>query len=664
MSTYALLVGVNDYLNPRINPLQGCENDIDLVADTLKQRFGVPSDNIIKLKSGTKGSEASRQNIIDCFHEHLIDKAQQGDVAIFYFSGHGAQAKTHPDYLDIEQDGFDETLVCYDSRQADIPDLRDKDLRFLIAELARRCCHISVFLDCCHSGGGTRVIGHEKVRARLAPADTQSYPNTPYLHAQATTRSVESIDESVAELPASGKHVLLSGCRDYQLSEETMLGAENRRHGRFTHALCNVLNTIQYPISYHELRSRIHTSIHRKQKDQSPQLEAIGGADKRSVVFGGELLPLNLIAYYHDADSSWKLNAGTLHGYSKGDVVSLYEGQLVDGSESFVSGVIKTTTAHESLFNLTDGAPEAGQKYTATVSRQHLSKIGVQLVSNDLQLNIDLAVALEKEAGPQDLGRYLQIETEQPFYEIHHDDRGFYAVQPSVTPEPVFKAQDNLKGVLTQIAIMARWWEKLELQNPETKLPADAVDLVLMHGGTEYCSEDVCLRYTQGEAGEWIKPEFTLELRLKPDYPISKKLYCGVLFFDGSTGEVSSLSDTVLMTHKQGFREGQPNVVNVLKLQEGIPYKLKFLPELLEAKVNYIEDYIKLIISEKEFDASVLNQDGAELAVSRLGSFHASSTVLQNIIPNCEHRSLETSDSGNNGDWNAYNLMISLKLKG
>ncbi|WP_223210404.1 caspase family protein, partial [Microcystis aeruginosa] len=35
--------------------------------------------------------EATRENILQAFEEHLIQWAQPGDVVVFHFSGHGSQ---------------------------------------------------------------------------------------------------------------------------------------------------------------------------------------------------------------------------------------------------------------------------------------------------------------------------------------------------------------------------------------------------------------------------------------------------------------------------------------------------------------------------------------------------------------------------------------------
>ncbi len=56
--------------------------------------------------------EATRENILQAFEEHLIKWAQPGNVVVFYFSGHGSQV-FDPDQ--IFQDGQVSTIVPVDS---------------------------------------------------------------------------------------------------------------------------------------------------------------------------------------------------------------------------------------------------------------------------------------------------------------------------------------------------------------------------------------------------------------------------------------------------------------------------------------------------------------------------------------------------------------------
>lgn len=83
----ALLVGVNQYSQG--NNLRGCVTDIELQKELLTYRFGFSPDDIVTLTN----SEATRENILTAFEEHLIKQAKNNDVVIFHFSGYGRQIK-------------------------------------------------------------------------------------------------------------------------------------------------------------------------------------------------------------------------------------------------------------------------------------------------------------------------------------------------------------------------------------------------------------------------------------------------------------------------------------------------------------------------------------------------------------------------------------------
>jgi len=104
----ALLVGVNNYPDTRWITLEGAVNDVKLQQELLIHRFGFQSDQILLLTD----HEATRENILQAFEEHLIQWAQPGDVVVFHFSGHGSQV-FDPDQ--IFQDGQVSTIVPVDS---------------------------------------------------------------------------------------------------------------------------------------------------------------------------------------------------------------------------------------------------------------------------------------------------------------------------------------------------------------------------------------------------------------------------------------------------------------------------------------------------------------------------------------------------------------------
>lgn len=133
----ALLVGINEYrppaagrpLTPARNgqgrrdwtDLDGCINDAGAIRAMLIARFGFEPDNILVLTD----SQATRLAILDAFRRHLIESSLPGDVAFFYFAGHGSQIINTKS---PEPDKRDETIVPADSNRGE-KDIRDKELR-------------------------------------------------------------------------------------------------------------------------------------------------------------------------------------------------------------------------------------------------------------------------------------------------------------------------------------------------------------------------------------------------------------------------------------------------------------------------------------------------------------------------------------------------------
>ncbi len=86
----ALLVGINQYdYEPS---LQGCVTDVEQQEALLQYRFRFASNDILTLKDG----QATREQIISAFKEHLIKQAQPNDIVVFHFSGYGTTAKIPP----------------------------------------------------------------------------------------------------------------------------------------------------------------------------------------------------------------------------------------------------------------------------------------------------------------------------------------------------------------------------------------------------------------------------------------------------------------------------------------------------------------------------------------------------------------------------------------
>lgn len=163
----ALLVGISDYVAIREGSgwaaLPGAVNDVAMQRELLVHRFGFQPGDVRLLTN----REATRQTILAEF-EDLIYWAQPGDVVVFHFSGHGS---TVDDPDRIFDDHLNGTLVSWDSELppggGTVDDITSGTLFLLMAALKTE--YVTVVLDSCYSGGGTR--GNLIMRSRPGQAE-------------------------------------------------------------------------------------------------------------------------------------------------------------------------------------------------------------------------------------------------------------------------------------------------------------------------------------------------------------------------------------------------------------------------------------------------------------------------------------------------------------
>lgn len=163
----ALLVGINEYRGRSFEKnLQGCVNDVRMQKELLIHRFGFCPDDIITLHSDQTRDDLlpTRKNILYNFEEHLIRQAKPGDVVVFHFSGHGIRLKDpkpikdcNPNFLEYNSalavmDGIDD---IQDKKY--VLDIMGRTLFLLrLALLKQDVTKVTMLLDSCFSGGGTR----------------------------------------------------------------------------------------------------------------------------------------------------------------------------------------------------------------------------------------------------------------------------------------------------------------------------------------------------------------------------------------------------------------------------------------------------------------------------------------------------------------------------
>lgn len=473
---FALLAGINDY-GGRLNTLGGCVADVYAFRDFLRARVTEPNRRIRCLVDG----EADRSSIIAGFTEHLA-RAGDGDVAIFYFSGHGSQEPVEPRYWHLEPSGWNQTIVCADSRRTGIPDLADKELNVLIGEVAADGAHVLVVLDCCYSGGGTRAA---EARVRSAPAATAPRALEKYLPGVQRMMRVATRADQPDPADGSAHHVTLAACESHQLSVELPIGEGYR--GVFSAMLERALAALGPDATYRELVGAASVGVRDRVSNQQP----VGYADPPDrldqPLFGGAVRTgrsRTALEYYHDA---WWINTGAVHGIQQptadGDatVLAVVAPTTCAGQPAPSLGTVRVTGVEPARSRVVaDGwRPDPAQRYTAVV-------VDLPLPPATVVLRGDGAGSAPLRAAVGDSPHVREVGSDGPgptgdLFLVFAENGTLAVARADGTPlaAPVTASADGVRTTLGRLEHLARWHLIKRLDNPASGL-AGAVSIEIV----------------------------------------------------------------------------------------------------------------------------------------------------------------------------------------
>ncbi len=602
---YALLVGIDSY-PPPVAPLKGCVNDVNALSAYLQDwstRCGVQFQ--IKV---LYNQDATRQAIIDAFLSHL-GQAKTGDTALFYYAGHGSQEDTPEEFWHIEPDRLDETLVCWDSRLPEGWDLADKELSRLITEIAVHSPHISIILDCCHAGSGTRSdcsgIQHT---VRRIPKDTRPRPSSSFIH---TSQTRNAIDDP----PSPKQHILLAACRDFEEANEYYKDGEF--HGIFGFFLLESLRQSANSITYRDLMKRTKDRVQSYFSDQSPRWEATD-IDIDQPFLGGETIkrsPYFTVSYH--PEFGWIIDGGAIHGISAQNSQPLQltlfpfecsPEQLRGQTNSLGTAKVRTVLPHISqvhIQGIKSLTPDLMLKAIADSAPATISvcfegePAGLDQIRQAIQNpKLNKRAFVEDQFSPE-----FYIEAQQNQYTILRvkDQRLVNLPILGYTPE-------SATQVMQQLEHISRWCAIARLANPSSRFASDAVRLELYQEDYALSNAEIHLNYQQNAAGKWKQPAFQVKLTNTSE----ETLYCALL----------NLSDRYAI--KAGFFEEAGGVW----LRPGEEawamgrrwFYASVAQDLLQQGITQSRDILKLIVSTAGFDVTLLEQD--QLSVSSVRSSH------------------------------------------
>jgi hypothetical protein len=659
---FALLVGINNYNQPEIRDLDGCLNDLEQV-NLFLEVHSKRNENVKLHRKILKNAKATRQAVIDGFK--LFEDAQDGDVCLFYFSGHGSQIDAPKEFWNESDDKL-EAIVCHVEKGNDNL-LIDKELSFLIANVQKdKEVHFIVITDSCHSGSNTK---DSSFSVRSVPSNINSRETDTYLGREYFNEIKNDNGEIVRLSPPLGKHVKLSACTNSEVAKEKSLGIDSKVRGIFTYSILEVLKSNGYNLSYLNLASKVRIKALSLTKDQSPQLETIAlHPQEHNRIFLNGLLEGEQPTFqvsHNEKENRWEINVGSIYGIHEKDIAV-----LLDDDEQVEITAVQTT------FSILDFGPlnfhPRDKIFDATVipkSRRKL-KIGFSTNSHGSSSNTFLLEFLEK-SPVIELGSGNDIN-----YIIRVADDTLALTHPE-SYIPIFsrihgQREPQARLFLKIVEQIAEWHHIVYISNPNSKIEESEVEIKFSAIEKTYIAplnlidsvssiliedwqEDNVFRYhfyEEHPKGPWHTPAFRLSLinNSKKRKLWVSVLYCGTGYTVDGTG--MNYSSTSFSITNRFLEKEELSIGGIAKLTDelnGVELEsitLSLLDDYFDQGYNEIKDTIKIFLSTEEIDTSPFNMVGVPIDVEEVMAPRPAGTL----------RPLEVQQS----DWRTFEIPVTI----
>jgi hypothetical protein len=514
----ALLVGIDRYRLPRLN-LRGCINDVELAERVLRDRIA-PADLAVEKVCD---EQATRAGVIDAFRRHLGGLGP-GDVALFWYSGHGSTGPLPEEIWYAESSGSCQTIVCHDSR-AGAADLYDKELAVLAGEVVGTGAQLVTVMDSCHSRSAMRtpVPG---LTARLAP-QPQAAPALRDLLPELAADPARA--DHGRRLPG---HVALAACDEWELANERPFA--DGWHGVFTEALCHAVARLGPDATYGQLFSSARCRVEGRLSRQVPTLEALGDLADRQFL-GGALRPRAARIVLRHLHGRWEVDTGAVHGVVAGVRFGVHGAVPLQEV-----GVVEVQT-HRSIVEPAGWAPDVEDQYAVVLTDVPLPPVAVSVEADpDVITRMTGAVQVSGPGGrpsphmrivppAEATGAALRLQVRQAT-----GDGTLQVTGPDGKPlaVPVTADAGGIEQTVGDLEHIARW---LQVRNLDSGSPAlqDAVRLEVHQAlpdgsrparGQQPSATSLDFTYTWNGT-RWVPPAVFVRLHNTTD----RKLYCVLL---------------------------------------------------------------------------------------------------------------------------------------
>jgi hypothetical protein len=234
----ALLIGINYIGSPY--ELSGCIYDTELITKTFNHN-GITDIKALTDKSSIK---PTRENILYGI-KNVLEVSKSGDTVYLFYSGHGGSIVDS--ISGDENDNQDEYILSLD-----LYGITDDEIRQCINANMKAGVTLFALFDCCNSG------------TVMDLRYTYTLNNNLY--------SVNIENEQYKETP--GTVVLISGCRDDQLSSESTIDSYNQVQGAMTWAFIQTLKQFEVTnnLSWKTLMITMNDKLRERDFNQNPQI--------------------------------------------------------------------------------------------------------------------------------------------------------------------------------------------------------------------------------------------------------------------------------------------------------------------------------------------------------------------------------------------------------
>jgi hypothetical protein len=260
MQTVLLAVGISQYQSDKIKDLTVCDKDAQAIAAAFGRIAGDGLQQRLLLNE-----QATKQGIREGI-EWLAKNTRKGDLAVFFYSGHGA---SNPDNdNDEEPDRSDEFLCPHDcgAEPGMATFIRDDELREWLSAVGKKTDRVAIILDSCHSGTAT-----------MAP-QTAIPKEVPPAVVRAIIGNDRSPRPKAPPEPGVSGQVLLAGCQD----DERSFIMRNAPTSVFTSCLLQALENpaiTTFQALYEQASALVVAQVEQLGLQQNPNLlDGTGGS--------------------------------------------------------------------------------------------------------------------------------------------------------------------------------------------------------------------------------------------------------------------------------------------------------------------------------------------------------------------------------------------------